>query len=61
MPNVYTRQTQHHIKYMIKQLRWNSTLAIDILTALDNVQLPSGFISPILEKTDTAMDYIDKG
>jgi hypothetical protein len=61
MPNVYTRQTQHHIKYMIKQLRWNSTLANDILTALDNVQLASGFVTPILENTDTEMDYIDKG
>ena len=61
IPNVYTRQTQHHIKYIIKQLRWNSTLANDILTALDNVQLASGFVTPILEKTDTEMDYIDNG
>ncbi|KAL3796822.1 hypothetical protein ACHAWO_002060 [Cyclotella atomus] len=61
MPDVYTRQTQHHIKYMIKQLRWDSTLTNDILTALDNIQLASGFISPILEKTDSPMDYINKG
>jgi len=61
MPDIYTRQTQHHIKYMIKQLRWNSTLANDILTALDNIQLASGFTSPILENTESPMDYIDNG
>ena len=61
LPDVYTRQNQHHIKYMIKQLRWNNTLANNILTALDNVQLASGFVSPILEHTDTDMDFIDRG
>lgn len=56
LPDVYTRQTQHHL-----QLGWNSTLANDILTALDNVQLASVFVSPILEHTSTPMDYIDHG
>ena len=61
MPDVYTRQTQHHIKYMLKQLRWNNTLANDILTALDNIQLASGFVLPILEATSADIDYIDNG
>jgi hypothetical protein len=46
---------------MIKQLRWNNSLANDIFTALDNVRLASGFVSPILEHTDTDMDFIDRG
>ena len=49
IPDCYTRQTQHHLKYMIKQLRWDETLAGDILTTLDNVQLASGFVTPILK------------
>jgi hypothetical protein len=61
MPDVYTRQTQHHLKYILKQLRWNSTLANDILTTLDNIQLASGFVSPILENTKAKIDYIDRG
>ena len=46
---------------MIKQLRWDETIGGDILTTLDNIQLASGFTSPILEKVDTTMDYIDNG
>eukprot|EP00956_Cyclotella_meneghiniana_P028516 scaffold66584_cov56-Cyclotella_meneghiniana.AAC.3 len=61
MPDCYTRQTQHHIKYMIKQLRWDKTIGGDILTTLDNIQLASGFTSPILEKVAPTLDYIDNG
>jgi hypothetical protein len=46
IPDCYTRQTQHHLKYMIKQLRWDNTLAGDILNTLDNVQLASRFVTP---------------
>jgi hypothetical protein len=31
------------------------------LTALDNIQLASGFVTPILEKTSPPIDYIDNG
>ena len=55
------RQSQLHLKYMIKQLRWDETVAGDILTTLDNIQLASGFVTPILEATVQPMDYIDQG
>ena len=56
-----TRQTQHHVKGMIKYLRWDQTVGGDILTTLDNIQLASGFVSPLLEVTDKKIDYIDIG
>ena len=61
MADTYTRQTQHHLKYMVKQLRWNKTVAGDILATLDNIQLASGFTTPILEAPDLPIDYIDQG
>ena len=61
LPDCHTRQTQHHIKYMLKHLRWNQTVGGDIITTLDNIQLASGFVTPILEKTDPPIDYIDNG
>jgi hypothetical protein len=56
-----TRQTQLHVKDMIKYLRWDQTVGGDILTALDNLQLASGFVTPILQATDKNIDYIDQG
>jgi hypothetical protein len=56
-----TRQTQHHVKGMIKYLRWDQTVGGDIVTTLDNIQLASGFVSPLLEVTDKKIDYIDIG
>ena len=61
MADTHTRQTQLHIKYMVKQLRWNQTVAGDILATLDNIQLASGFATPILEAPDLPIDYIDQG
>ena len=61
IPDTYTRQTQLHAKYFLKQIRWNQTVAGDLLTTLDNIQLASGFVSPILEETNPKLDYIDNG
>jgi hypothetical protein len=61
MTDCYTRQSQHHMKYMLKQLRWDETIAGDILTTLENIQLATGFTSPILEATSLPIDYIDQG
>jgi hypothetical protein len=49
------------MKYMLKQLRWDETIAGDILTTLENIQLATGFTSPILEATSLPIDYIDQG
>lgn len=55
-----TRQTQHHVKdIMIKYIRWDQTVGGDIMTTLDNIQLASGFVSPLLEAMDERIDYID--
>jgi hypothetical protein len=49
IPDVYTRQTQLHAKYLIQQLRWDKTVANDFLVTLSNLQLESGFVTPLLE------------
>jgi hypothetical protein len=60
-PDMYTRQTQLHAKYAIRQLRWNGTVANDLLVTLDNLQLELGFTTPLFEAPLAKLDYIDQG
>ena len=61
-PDMYTRQTQlHHAKYAIQQLRWNGTVANDLLVTLDNLQLELRFTTPLFEAPLGKLDYIDQG
>jgi hypothetical protein len=61
-PDMYTRQTQlHHAKYAIQQLRWNGTVANDLLVTLDNLQLELRFTTPLFEAPLAKLDYIDQG
>ena len=57
-PDMYTLQDQVQLEYLLKQLRWDKTVANDLLTTLDNVQLCSGWIRPILENTHTPISYL---
>lgn len=57
-PEVYTLQDQVQLDYLIKQLRWDHTVANDFLVTLDSVQMCSGFTSPILEATTEPMAYL---
>ena len=61
LPDMHTRQTQHHTKYAIQQLRWDKTVAKDLLVTLANLQLESGFVTPILESKAPHLDYIEQG
>jgi hypothetical protein len=58
-PEAYTMQDQAQIQYIIKQLRWNKTVANDILVILDHIQLTSGFVAPILQSITKPIRYID--
>ena len=43
---------------MLKQLRWDKTLANDILVTLDHVQLLTGLTTPVMQNTASKIDYI---
>jgi hypothetical protein len=58
-PKVYTMQDQAQIPYILKQLRWNKTVANDTLVTLDHIQLTLGFVAPILQSTTKPIGYID--
>ena len=60
-PEAYTLQDQLQIPDVIRQLRWDKTVANDILVTLDNIQLKAGFVTPIMEDTRPRMDYFDQG
>ena len=60
-PEAYALQDQLQIKNVIRQLRWDETVANDILVTLDNIQLNVGFVTPIMEDTGPQMDYVDQG
>ena len=57
-PETYTLQDTVQLNYLIKQLRWDKTVANNFLVALDSVQLCAGFLSPLLEDTERAVDYV---
>jgi hypothetical protein len=42
-------------------MRWNKTVANDILVTLDAFQIVSGFGTPALEDTTTPIDYAGQG
>ena len=54
-------QYQLGIVNMIKQLRWNKTIANDVLVTLSAVQFTSGMCTPILIDTSTDISYVPPG
>ena len=60
LPDMYTRQDQKQVTYIIKQLRKNGTVANDFLVTLDMIQLLSGLTTPILEFTKKKLRYLDQ-
>ena len=58
-PETYTMQDQAQIPYLLKQLRWDKTVANNILVTLDHIQLISGFATPILKNTTPPIRYIN--
>ena len=61
LPELYTLQDTLQIPYLLKTLRWNNSLANDFIVTLDNKQIESGFVSPILDETALPIEYIDSG
>jgi hypothetical protein len=45
----------------VRTLRWNNTVAQDIIAALNALQLLSGFGTPVMEKTTPSISYAGKG
>ena len=58
IPNARTLQDQVQFEYILKQLRWDKIVANDFLTTLDCVQLRSGLTKPLLEDTQSAVEYL---
>ena len=58
-PDISIVQDQVQLDYVIKQLRWDRTVANDFLVTLDSVQLCSGFVTPLLQNTTRRLDYLD--
>jgi hypothetical protein len=57
-PNAHTLQTTVQVKYLLKQLRWDKSVANDIIVTLDSIQLNAGLSSPILEDVSQPITYL---
>ena len=53
-----TLQLTTQVSYLIKQLRWNRTVANDVIVTLDTLQLASGQSRPLMEYADTQVNYL---
>ena len=59
--DIYCLQAQCAIGYLVRSLRWNKTVASDIITVLNACQLASGLEFPLLEHPDLPIRYISAG
>ena len=59
-PHVHTLQTEVQLRYILKQLRWNRTVANDIIVTLDSIQLYAGLQYPLLEHPGLPVNYAGK-
>ena len=60
-PDFQIIQDQKGILYLIQQLRWQGTIANDLLTVLSAIPLVSGLCRPLLEDTTTTIEYMNQG
>lgn len=56
-PATQSLQLATQVEYLVKQLRWNKTVANDFLVTLDSTQLHTGVGSPLLETTLPPVTY----
>jgi hypothetical protein len=54
-------QDQVQLDYLLKQLRWDKSVAKYFLVTMDSVQMCSGFTRPILEYTQDPITYVESG
>ena len=59
--DVYNLQAQCAITYLVRTLRWDKTVAKDIIATLNACQLASGFETPLLEGTNIPITFLGKG
>ena len=59
-PEAYTLQDQLQIPDIIQQLRWDKTVANNILVTLNNIQLNAGFVTPLMEDTGPRMENVNR-
>jgi hypothetical protein len=59
--NIYNLQTQCAVGYLLSSLRWDQTIADDIICVLNAVQLASGWESPLLMEVDEPLLYLGRG
>ena len=57
-PEAHTLQNQTQVPFILNQLRWDKTLANDILVTPDHVQLLTGVTTPVMQNTTSTIDYI---
>ncbi len=56
-PELHSLQCATQVEYIIKQLRWNHTVANDLLTTIDSAQLHTGVGPPLMEITTPPIKY----
>ncbi len=56
-PELHSLQCATQLEYIIKQLRWNRTVANDFLTTIDSAQLHTGVGPPLMEITTPMIKY----
>ena len=59
--DIYCLQLQYAMVYLVRVLRWDKTVADNIITAIDALQLRSGFATPVLEEVSTPVVHAGKG
>eukprot|EP00956_Cyclotella_meneghiniana_P045723 scaffold381631_cov66-Cyclotella_meneghiniana.AAC.1 len=59
--DMYCLQAQCAITYLVRVLRWDKTVANDIITALNAIQMLSGFETPLLEDPTVEIAYKGTG
>ena len=60
-PSFEIIQDQQGFMMMLKHLRWNGTVAKDLLVVLSAIQLVSGLCSPIFEDVHTDLSFLGPG
>jgi hypothetical protein len=59
--SIYNVQAQCALTYLLRSLRWNQTVANDILSTLNAAQLASGFGQNLLENPSPHINFLGKG
>jgi hypothetical protein len=53
--NIYNVQAQCAVSYLVRAIRWQGSVASDIIATLNALQLLSGFTTPVLVSRDWEM------